>query len=160
MKFYQNCKTYEELKREYHRLVMIHHPDRGGNVETMKVVNVEYEAMFEILKNVHVNKEGTYYKKATSDTARTYPDIINSIIHFAGIKIEICGSWVWVSGNTKPYRDNFKQLGFYWSNNKSMWYWHEPDEGMKFKKKPATMEKIRAMFGSDEIDTEPFAAVG
>lgn len=39
MKYFTNCHTLEALKREYRRLSMIHHPDRGGDAEIVKTVN-------------------------------------------------------------------------------------------------------------------------
>lgn len=36
MRYFNNCNTLDELKKEYRRLAMIHHPDRGGDLETMK----------------------------------------------------------------------------------------------------------------------------
>lgn len=50
MEYFVNCKNLEELKKEFRRLAMIHHPDRGGDVETMKEINNEYDAVFPVLK--------------------------------------------------------------------------------------------------------------
>lgn len=50
MKYFAQCKNLEELKKEFRRLAMIHHPDRGGDVETMKEINNEYDMMFPALK--------------------------------------------------------------------------------------------------------------
>lgn len=50
MKYFAQCKNLEELKKEFRRLAMIHHPDRGGDVETMKEINNEYDMMFPVLK--------------------------------------------------------------------------------------------------------------
>lgn len=50
MKYFTQCKTLDELKKEFRRLAMIHHPDRGGDVETMKEINNEYDMMFPVLK--------------------------------------------------------------------------------------------------------------
>jgi curved DNA-binding protein CbpA len=159
MKFYQFCKTYEDLKKEYHRLARIYHPDITGDQETMKIVNNEYDIMFLRLKDVHVNKDGEYYNKATTDTADTFKNIINSIIHFVDVTIEVCGSWIWVSGNTRIYRDDFKKLGFYWSQNKAAWYWHSPEEIRKFRKTPVDMNVIRNMYGSEIVNNEPYQAI-
>ena len=38
MKFFTNCKSLDELKAEYRRLIKIHHPDCGGDAEVMKQV--------------------------------------------------------------------------------------------------------------------------
>lgn len=50
MKYFANCKTLDELKKEFRRLCMIHHPDRGGDTATMAAINAEYEARFPILR--------------------------------------------------------------------------------------------------------------
>lgn len=50
MKYFTNIKTLDDLKKEFRRLAMIHHPDRGGDVETMKEINNEYDMMFPVLK--------------------------------------------------------------------------------------------------------------
>lgn len=50
MKYFAQCKNLEELKAEFRRLAMIHHPDRGGDVEVMKAINNEYDALFPALK--------------------------------------------------------------------------------------------------------------
>ena len=44
MTYFTNIHTLDELKREYRRLAFANHPDRGGDVETMKAINAEYEA--------------------------------------------------------------------------------------------------------------------
>lgn len=51
MKYFAQCKNLEELKKEFRRLAMLHHPDRGGDVETMKAINNEYDMMFPVLKS-------------------------------------------------------------------------------------------------------------
>lgn len=55
---FKNCRTLEELKKKYHRLVLLHHPDRGGNLEMMQAVNNAYDVFFPKLKNIHVNAKG------------------------------------------------------------------------------------------------------
>jgi hypothetical protein len=42
MAFFTNVITRDELKAAYRRLVMMYHPDRGGDVEKMKKINYEY----------------------------------------------------------------------------------------------------------------------
>ena len=46
MKYFTNCTTLDELKKEFRRLCMKHHPDRGGDTATMAAINAEYEALF------------------------------------------------------------------------------------------------------------------
>ena len=47
MRYFENCNTIEELKAEYRRLAMKNHPDRGGDEETMKAINQQYDEAFD-----------------------------------------------------------------------------------------------------------------
>lgn len=38
MKCFANITTLDELKREFRRLAMLHHPDRGGDTRTMQII--------------------------------------------------------------------------------------------------------------------------
>ena len=46
--------------------------------------------------------------------------IISQILHFENITIELVGSWIWLSGNTKEIKDKLKELGFKWASKKKM----------------------------------------
>jgi hypothetical protein len=85
-------------------------------------------------------------------------DIINKIIRFVGINIEICGTWVWVSGNTKQYKDELKKVGFWWASKKLMWYWHTPEQ-TAHRHKTWSMDKIREKYGSQFIGNNPDPAL-
>ena len=53
MKYFTGCKTLDDLKREYRRLAMLHHPDVGGDTATMQAINAEFDARFPLLRMVH-----------------------------------------------------------------------------------------------------------
>lgn len=145
MKYFKNVGTLEELRREYKRFVKENHPDNGGSVEAIKNINVEYEQLFKVLKNNDKNgkTEHTKYNMAEDKMLR---NVINNIINF-NINIEICGSWIWVSGNTYGCKTELKQNGFHWASKKKMWYWHNPEEQVRGNGK-ATMDDIRSKYGS------------
>ena len=114
MKYFKNCKTAEELKKEYRKLAMKLHPDIvGGDGEEFKVMQAEFEKLWERLKNVHQNAKGETYAKTsetTTETPKEFINIINTLIRLNGLEVEICGSWIWVSGNTKEHKEILKQL--------------------------------------------------
>lgn len=148
--------TAEELKKAYRKLSMQYHPDRGGNVEDMQKVNDEYSTLFEKLKNIHTNAKGEKYesKKETSETPEHFIKIIDELIRFEGVKIEIIGTFIWCSGNTKPYKEEFKRLNFKWSSNKLSWYLSPPDYN-KNNNLQYSMDELRDMFGSEEVVNKP-----
>lgn len=160
MTYFKNIETLEQLRKAYKDLLKKHHPDNGGSEETMKAINVEYEQLFKILKNRHESKATGTESKTSSENMKwnfeedeKLREVLQKIINFDGISIEICGSWLWVSGNTYQYRKVFKELGFMWASQKKMWYW-KPETYIKKSRKPLSMEDIRSYYGSTEVKTE------
>lgn len=146
MKYFTNINTLDELKKAYRRLAMQYHPDRGGSDEIMKEINAEHDKLFEILKANH-NKTADEYHK-TTETAAEFREIIEKLLKLDGLDIELCGSWLWIGGNTKEHKDTLKALGCRWSNNKKLWYWHHAEDGHRWHKGSSTMTDIRTKYGS------------
>ena len=147
MKWFNNPTTLSELKEQYKKLCMQNHPDLGGNTADMQEINNEYELLFEKLKNVHRNSEGETYTKESTETAEEFIHIIEVLTPLKNILVEICGSWIWVSGNTKEHKDILKGLHFKYAYRKEAWYFHtEPYK--KKGKRELTLDEIRDMFGS------------
>lgn len=147
MKYFANIKTLEELKKEYKKLALENHPDRGGDVEVMKAINAEYDIMFNKVKDIHVNAKGETYTKENTETPSEFKDIIDKLIRMEGLEIEIIGCFIWLSGNTKAHKDNIKALGFKWHSTKKMWY-KAPEDYRKKSKKKYSIEEIRDMYGT------------
>jgi len=139
--------TAEELKSQYRKLAMQHHPDQGGNAEDMKAVNNEYDVLFEILKDIHKTKDGKTYTKATNETADTFKDLISELMKMDDITIEVIGCFVWVTGNTKPYKEQLKSLKFQWHTKKIAWYL-KPEDYKKRSRKDYDLDTIRTMYGT------------
>ena len=151
MMYFSNCNNLEELKKEYKKLAMQYHPDRPtGNLAKMQALNNEYDIVFPRLKDKHNSKraEGSHIKETSAD----YKHIIDQIINCVGIEIEICGTWIWIDGDTKPHKEIFKKLGFHWSPNKKKWGWGEKTP-FKGKRKSWTMDEIRDTYGSEKVET-------
>ena len=123
------------------------HPDAGGNEDDFKSMQAAFAAAWARLKNMHVNKAGERYERDTQETAEDFMEIINELIRLRNIRVEICGSWIWCSGDTKPYRSILKKLHFRWSKSKSAWYFHR-DPYRKYNSRELTLDEIRTMYGS------------
>lgn len=72
--------------------------------------------------------------------------MIKELALIEGIEIEICGTWIWVSGDTYPARDSLKALDFRWASVKKMWHW-TPDTKRR-RSKAMSMQWIRDQYGS------------
>lgn len=153
MKYFKECKTIEDVKQEFKKLAKMLHPDCGGDENEFKSMMNDYNAAFERLKNVHINKDGETYEKATTETAAEFAEIINKVIFMTGVKIEIIGSWVWLSGNTMAYKDAIKAAGFWWSKSKKAWYYTGEKEHKKIRGH-YSMTGLREKWGSVEVENE------
>lgn len=159
--YFKNINTLEELRKQYKELLKVHHPDNGGNVATMQEINAEYDSLFKALKATHEKSESsrttdngkadnTKYDFEADEKLR---DVLSQIICFAGINIDIVGAWIWVDGNTYPYKAELKALGFRWSKQRKKWHWHDGDY-RRFGSKKLSYADIQNMYGSTEIKAQ------
>ena len=114
MNYFVDCTSLEELKQLYKKLCLKNHPDLGGDVEVMKAINIQYE---EALKRLSFAYNADESNKEPYDwTNDEFAEIIQKIILFSNMKIEIIGQWImntmsslknWVSGFQNPKRHGF-----------------------------------------------------
>lgn len=146
MKYFNNIHTLDELKAAYRRLAMKHHPDRGGDTETMKAINAEHDEIFEILKRQHNASADEYHQ--TTETAAEFRDILAALLKLDGLEIELCGAWLWIGGNTRENKEALKAAGCRWSNNKKLWYWRHEEAARPWHRGNKSMTEIRSKYGS------------
>lgn len=114
--------TPAEIKKAYRAAAHKYHPDRNpAGAEMMKLINSAYEALKEF--------DGTIPSYETQATE--YPEALNAALNaihsLIGLEIEICGAWVWVSGNTKEHKEVLKVAGFKYASKKKCWYFRPDD---------------------------------
>lgn len=162
MTYFKNVQTLEELRKVYRDLLKKYHPDcPGGSTEATQQINAEYEQLFKVLKNRHESKAtGAENKKASYDNMKydfsedaRLREMLQKVIHFSDITIEIIGAWIWIGGNTYQYRKELKDLGFKFAGNKKMWFWHS-EAFRKKSNKALSIDDIRNYYGSTEVETE------
>ena len=146
LKYFIGVETIEELKKKYKELAKKHHPDLGGAKEEFQKLNNEYDKLLETLKS---NKKTN---KANTKDNDNFKDIINELIKYNELTIEIIGSWLWISGNTYPLRDMIKNLGLLWSKGRKKWYYTTDiidHKNTHYKKK--TYDELKNSYGYTKI---------
>lgn len=146
MNYFTNVNTLDELKAAYRRLAMQYHPDRGGDVETMKAINNEHDALFEILKQQHNAAADADHQ--TTETAEEFRDVITSLLRLPGLSVELCGRWLWIGGATRTHKDALKALGCRWCSVKKLWSWHHAEDSDRRYRGKRTIDDIRTKYGS------------
>lgn len=163
--WFVGVKCLEDVKKLYHKLVKEFHPDISKLPDAhqkMVEINNEYEQAFQIWKNTRKTvkeDETVYYQKETNETADEFRDIIEDLIHYPNIVVEIIGTWIWVSGETKAIKEELKKLGFMFSSKKVSWYLHK-DEYHKKSKRNFSMDELRNMFESEVIEGKERTKMG
>lgn len=155
--FFDSCANLDELKAAYRKAAMKYHPDRGGDTATMQRINNEYEAAFNRLKNAQnaaAAADTTGATRATAEQAQDFIEIINRLLRLDGLKIELCGRWLWITGDTIRHKAELKAAGCKWAAKKKAWTWHFPEDGDVFSRGRRTMAQIRQKYGSQTFAAE------
>ena len=161
MKYFKNVETLEELRKQYKELLKKYHPDNpSGSTEATKEINVEYDSLFKVLKDRHESKTTADNEKNDFNNMKydfsedaKLREVLQQIIGFSDINIEIVGCWIWVDGNTYSHKDDLKTFGFKWAREKKKWYFHT-EAFRKRSKRKLSMDDIRNYYGSTEGQTE------
>lgn len=72
MTYFKNVKSFEDLKSQYKALLKAYHPDNGGDVEAMKEINVQFDALFPIWKNRQEVETGEKVQENADSTRRQF----------------------------------------------------------------------------------------
>jgi hypothetical protein len=130
-----------EAKKVFKQLAKQLHPDVGGSNEEFKLLNTIYNDILE-------NK--IYFSNDTKFDIEL-EKIISQILHYENIIIEVIGSWIWLSGDTKIIKDKLKELNFKWASKKKMWYYGEM-KGRNPKQK--SMSDIKNKYGCQTVKSK------
>ena len=147
MKWFDKSKlhTVAELRAEYKRLLIKHHPDNGGKVSDKQEINAEYDALYAILSQ----KEHVSGEPYNPEENEEFKVILNAISGF-NMTVEIIGSWIWAF-DSYPYKDKLKALNFKWCSRKKAWTWHS-EPYRRYHSKEMSLDSIRRKYGSDVIN--------
>jgi hypothetical protein len=141
----------ESIKYAYRKACAAYHPDKNpAGLEMMKLINAAYAALEDVCNGCAFDRS---VKNENIAGSENYGDEINTALGMIinlGLTIEVCGSWVWVSGNTKPHREILKTAGFKWAPKKEMWHFR-PADYKSFNRGTWDMSKIRETHGSEII---------
>ncbi len=146
--------TQADIKKAYKTVSRKYHPDRNpAEAEVMKLVNVAYD----FLKTLGDTVTETDGFKA-NDYSEEFLNALNALFELkegANIEIEICGNWIWITGDTKPHGKRLGRkeggIGCYFSKKKNNGCWYyRPAEFKSSSRKSHSMDEIRDLHGTNK----------
>lgn len=154
---FKSKNNLEDLKKEYRKLLLKNHPDKGGSKEETQLINVAYEEAYRYVeakeKNINFGEDRSEeFKKATDEDIKKFIEIFNELMKMDGIEIDIVGSWIWLGGNTYSYKEDIKKLSFRYSRKHKKWYYfHDIENSMKRRGSKKTYKEITKEYGLKKV---------
>jgi len=149
---FAHCTTVEEIKKEYRRLALLHHPDRGGSTAMMQQINEEYHAALARANGQQsTDADGnphtyTYHR----DREQSVMDKLAEILRIRGtFDVMLIGTWIWIVGDTKPIKEELKRLGCAWHAKRLCWYWRPADSRHYGKSSQYGLDALAARYGAE-----------
>lgn len=150
MSYFTDCATVEQIKGRYRDLARQHHPDLGGDLETMKAINAAYHAALKGQDGT-VRDERTY--RYNSQREQEIMDKIAQLLLLPDLEVSLIGLWVWIQGNTKPQKAQLKELGCIWHSKRGCWYWKPAGMGAS-RANPGSLSELAAKYGCESFRKE------
>ena len=153
--YFEKCQDLNELKAAYKKLALENHPDMGGDVRMMQEINAEYDRMFLLLKakqNTMANDDETGKTRHTTETPEEFRAVVDALLKLEGVEVELCGAWLWISGETYGHREALKACGCLWSRSKQKWYWRHAEDDCRWSRGKTSMGEIRSKYGSEWLE--------
>ena len=152
--YFSHCSTLQEIKEFYRNLAKENHPDKGGNLQAMQEINNQYT------KAINVIAKGGKFTETEAEAeilqAEAYKEAVNKVVNLEGCKVELIGSWLWITGNTKQYATILKTepAKFNWAKKKtdfSAWFFRTSEFKTTNKGQKMELSQIRNKYGSQTI---------
>ncbi len=133
--------TPEQVKTAFRLTAKKYHPDiNPAGAEMMKVVNAAFETLKDYTGRVEAEQNESTYPEALNNA-------LMAIIALSGIHIEICGVWVWVTGDTYTHKAILKENGFRFASKKKAWHFR-PENWKSRSRGQTSLDEIRNKYGS------------
>lgn len=146
-----DCRQ-EDISWMYKQAAKKYHPDRNeAGLEMMKLINAARESLRDYIAGSLERED----MESQVDLGEVLNAALNAVVGLEGIVIEICGCWIWVSGDTKPHREVLKAAGYRYAPKKVMWSFcggKRTSSRGKF-----SMDDIRLRHGSATVAQRKFA---
>lgn len=147
------CTTEQEIKKRFHELMLVYHPDRGGNLQICQEIVGQYHEALKNCQYTGSRNNGDQQAYRYDETReKEFEEAMQWAMTLSYCKIELIGTWLWVTGKTQPIKKMLKEKGFYWASRKGAWCFHV---GIwRRNKRRFQLDDLRERYGSEVLKEE------
>lgn len=115
---------------------------RGLNTNGKKQELIDRIQSDEKENDEEVSDKETQEDKKKESQQVDYSKLIKELNKLDGITYKVIGTWLWVDGDTKPVKEELKELGLKWSGNRKKWFKAPHKTTSKRKASKKSLEEI------------------
>ena len=132
----------DQAKKQFKKLCLELHPDNKetGNADLFKLMFNEFQ---------NLDKIGDETKETKFEMSEKMQNIILELSKYDFINMFLCGSWLWISGNTFQIKEILKSLNCKFAPNKKMWFYTEMKSAGRGN---MDIEEIKTRYGIKEVN--------
>lgn len=135
-RFFAGLTSPTEIKAHYRTLILEAHPDKHPQTEfdiwnaLAQAINAQYiDALKAADGYVSRGDDGRdHVYTYRDDLEKDLVNVIDLLLQqrMQDVDILLVGTWIWVEGNTRPYKDVLGRqgLGFFWNAKRRVWQYH------------------------------------
>jgi hypothetical protein len=139
---YFGCTSAAEVQLRFDELSKVF----TDQEEMLQALKAEYTTLMAVLTESNPTVKEEKEQISLADVIKNLQVKFNP----EGLKLEVVGRWLWLSGATFGVKEALKELGFRYSPDKKSWYWRS-EEDRSTNEKPIPFEMIKEKFGSHPV---------
>lgn len=136
--------TKDEVKSYYRKACRAYHPDiNPAGTAMMQAINEAYETLLETGFPITFKEEDEF-----SNYGETLYQALCKVWTMQGVDPVFHGSWLYLYGETKAFKDEIKACGFRWAFKKKIWYLRDESQKSRRFRGTTSLKDIEAKYGS------------
>jgi hypothetical protein len=162
--YYKDCQSLDEARSLYRKLALENHPDHGGDLRIMQEINRQWAEYQVIGAKMDARQRQEKAHAEGKRSAADYHDLdelgeilrakVEALLNISPeLVVEVCGLWVWVTGETKKHHAAIKAVeGMRYAPDKEAWYFAAVPS---YNRTCHSMTEIRSLHGSQVFSRQP-----
>jgi len=162
--YFAKCETEQQAKELFKKLLLIHHPDKGGDTAKCQELISQFQS-FEPASYVdndgNIQNTENWHKTNFKKYSGVFAEQLQDLIMMDDVILHIVGSWIWVEGInenriTRKIIDEYLTDEYKANFNRTRKLWQVKPVGTKFFKYNGidkSLDQLKKEYGGSSMKT-------